>query len=184
MPYKNGGGGLPELYDPDNGQYTDEEKAKFLDGEISNMVMRYIFGLSRTYDPRFPIYGFHSDEYCELYVKHILRNSKISPFLPHEKIGYLLTHKDKDDKSHFFNLLGYGLNDEDKETLFEEIMGGADFAKMRFSKFNRFGLFVKVPTKIYDRTKRRYIRITTIWRHDKKEQFHFITAIPKILEDD
>lgn len=26
MPYKIGGGGLPELYNPNNGQYTDEEK--------------------------------------------------------------------------------------------------------------------------------------------------------------
>ena len=80
MPYKTGGGGLPELYDPDNGQYTDEEKAKLLDGEISNIVMRYIFGLSGTYDPRYPIYGFHSDEYRELYVKYKLRDCKISCF--------------------------------------------------------------------------------------------------------
>ena len=181
MPYKTGGGGCPELYDPDNGQYTDEEKAKLLDGEISNIVMRYIFGLSGTYDPRFPIYGFHSDEYCELYVKH--RICKVYRVFPYEKMGYLLTHRDKDDKSHFFNLLGYRLNDDDKKALYDEIMDGADFAKMRFSKFDRFGLFVKVPTKIYDRGKRRHIRITTIWRYDKKEQFHFITAIPRILED-
>ncbi len=81
---------------------------------------------------------------------------------PYEKTGYLLTHKDKDGKSHFFNLLGYELSDKDKDALYREIMDGADFSKMKFSKFKRFGLLVKVPTKIYDRTKRRHIRITTI----------------------
>ena len=183
MPYKTGGGGLPELYDPDNGQYTDEEKAKLLDGEISNIVMRYIFGLSGTYDPRYPIYGFHSDEYRELYVKYKLRDCKICAILPYEKIGYLLTHKDKDDKSHFFNLLGYELNDDDKKALCDEIMEGADFSKMKYSRSNEYGLLVEVPTKIYDRAKRRHIRINAIWLYDEKGQFNFVTAIPNILED-
>ncbi len=98
------------------------------------------------------------------------------------KKGYPLMHEDNADKSHFFNLLGYESNDEDKEALYHEIMDGADFAKMKFSKFNRFGLFVRVPTKIHDRTKRRHIRITTIWRYDAEEHFNFVTSIPKILE--
>ena len=72
------------------------------------------------------------------------------------------------------------LEELQRTNVIERSHGGA---KMKFSKFDRFGLFVKVPTKIYDRGKRRHIRITTIWRYDKKEQFHFITAIPRILED-
>ena len=30
MPYKTGNGGKPELYDSENGQYTDEEKTLYL----------------------------------------------------------------------------------------------------------------------------------------------------------
>ncbi len=99
-PTKKGGGNQQELYDPENGQYTDKEKAKILDDGISNMVMRYIFGLDNTFEPRFPIFGFHNDEYCELYVKH--RICKLYPCLSYNKIEYLLTPISKNDKNNFF----------------------------------------------------------------------------------
>lgn len=181
MPYKRGGGGLPELYDPDNGQYTDEQKSKLLDTELSNIVLRYIFGLNGTFEPRYPIYGFHSDEYCELYVRFRIGN--IYRNLPYDKIRYLLTNRSKNDKSYFLKLLGYELNNNDINNLFKEIIDGSNFAKMKFNKLNQFGLFVKVPTKIYNKRKLKYIYITTIWKYSKDEQMHFITAIPKIMEN-
>ncbi len=181
MPYKIGGGGMPELYDPNNGQYTDEQKSKLLEKELSNIVLRYIFGLNGTFDPRYPIYGFHSDEYCDLYVK--FRISNIYRNLPYDKIRYLLTSRNKNDKSNFFGLLGYELNDNDINSLFKEIIDGSNFAKMQFNKLNQYGLFVKVPTKIYDKRKLKYILITTIWKYTEDMQMHFITAIPKVMEN-
>ena len=146
MPYKIGGGSMPELYNPDNGQYTDEQKSKLLEVELSNIVLRYLFGQAGTFDPRYPIHGFHSDEYCELYVKY--RISIIYRNLSYDKINYLLTYRNKNDKSNFFRLLGYELNEGDINTLFKEIMDGSNFTKMKFNKLNQYGLFVKVPTKI------------------------------------
>lgn len=180
FPTKKGGGGKQELYDPENGQYTDEEKAKLLDDEISNMVMRYIFGLDDTFDPRFPIFGFHNDEYCELYVKH--RICKLYRCLSYNKIEYLLTPISKNDKSNFFKLLGYGLNDTDKNILYKEIIDGTDFTKRKFNKLNEFGLFIKAPTKLYNKNRTKFVYITTIWKYGKDEKLTFITAIPKAME--
>ena len=181
MPYKIGGGGMPELYDPDNGQYTDEQKNKLLEGEISNIVLKYIFGLDGTFDPRYPIYGFHSDEYCELYVKY--RISNFYKNLSRDKIKYLLTFRNKNDKSNFFRLLGYELNESDTNSLFKEIMDGSNFAKMKFNKLNQYGLFVKVPTKIRNKKTLEYVFITTIWKYTKDGRIFFITAIPKEMEN-
>lgn len=180
FPTKKGGGNKQELYDPENGQYTDEEKAKLLDDEISNMVMRYIFGLDNTFDPQFPIFGFHTDEYCELYVKH--RICKLYRCLSYTKIEYLLTPISKNDKSNFFKLLGYELNDNDKNILYKEIIDGTDFTKRKFNKLNEFGLFIKAPTKLYNKNHTRFVYITTIWKYSKDEKLTFITAIPKVME--
>ena len=102
-----------------------------------------------------------------------------APALIHEADSGLGTN----GKSHFFNLLGYELNDDDKKALCDEIMEGADFSKMKYSRSNEYDLLVEVPTKIYDMLKRRHIRINTIWLYDEKGQFNFVTAIPNILED-
>ena len=182
MPYKPGGGGLPELYDPENGQYTDEEKNKLFNEELSNMIKRYIFGNTNTYQPRYPILGFHTDEYCELYVKYAIYD--LYRLLPYEKIEYLLTYTDKNDKSLFFNHFGYESNIKGRNELFIQIMNGSDFSKMKFQKFNKYGLFVKVPTEIYNKKDgKNNLNITTIWKYEKDKKFHFITAIPKKMED-
>lgn len=180
-PTKEGGGGKQEFYDPTNGKYTDKEKAKFLDDEIANIVMRYIFGLSNTYDPRFPIFGFHNEEYCELYVKH--RICKVQRDVPYLKMDYLLNFRKKDDKSLFFKLFGYQNNNRDKNLLFKEIMDGSDFSKMKFQKFTEYGIFVMVPTRIKVLNKEKRVEVTTIWRYSKDEWFHFVTLIPKCMEE-
>lgn len=155
MPYKIGGGGLPQLYDPKNGQYTDEEKHEILNNELENMVKRYKFGMKDTYVPQFPIVGFHSNEYCEIYVKHTICD--LLRFLPYEKIQYLLTYKIKDDKSIFFNLLGYKSDLIGRNELYEQIFIGSDFANMKFDRLDKYGIFVNVPTKIYHKIKQKYV---------------------------
>jgi len=173
FPTKKGGGGYQELYDPENGQYTDEEKNKFLDDEISNIVMRYIFGLNDTYDPRFPIFGFHSEEYCELYVKH--RIYKDYKDLDYNKIdNYLLKPLDKNDKSYFFKLHGYDKSKRDE--LYKQIIDRTDMSKMEFDHLNEYGILVEAPTKLYSYTDKKDINIWTVWIYKMDEWFHFVTV--------
>lgn len=173
-PKKHGGGGLPELYDPENGQYVSEEdKAKYLDNEIGNIVMRYIFGINGTYDPRFPIFGFHSDDYCELYVKY--RICKIYQDIDYNKIdNYFLKPLTKNDKSNFFFEHGYDIDKRDN--LYDQLYYGTDFAKMKFDHLNPYGIIVKIPTKIYSYKEKKDILIYTVWIYRKDEKFHLVTV--------
>lgn len=173
MPYKTGGGGMPELYDPDNGQYTDEQKSKLLDTELSNIVLRYIFGLSGTFEPRYPIYGFHSDEYCELYVRfRICKNQK---YINYDKIdNYLLKPLLKNDKSLFFKLHGYDISRRNE--LYKQLILNTDMTKMKFDHLNEFGILVNVPTQLYSYKEKKNILIYTVWIYKKDEWFHFVTV--------
>ena len=172
-PTKKGGGGFSELYDPENGQYTDEEKSKYFDEEMANIVMRYVFGMQNTYDPRFPIFGFHSNDYCELYIKYrICKNYKD---VNYNKIdNYLFKQLDKDDKSGFFKLNGYDKTKRDE--LYKQLIERTDFTKMEFDRLNEYGILVKTPTKLYSYSHRKDIIIWTIWIYKTDEWFHFVTV--------
>lgn len=177
LPKKIGGGGELEFYDPEDGRYasiTQERKNELFEQEMSNMVMRYIFDIKETYMPRFPIVGFHNDEYCELYVRHCIY--KISRFMPWEKVtNYLLVKKLSGDKSKFFKLHGYDQTKAQK--LYDQIMEGADFTKMKYQKLKIYGIYVVVPTKIYSEKLYKHITINTIWLYKKEdERMHFITV--------
>ncbi len=181
MPYKIGGGGLPELYDPENGQYTNEEKQKLLEIEITNIKERYLSGNKKTFKPRFPILDFHSDEYCEFFVKYGIY--ELNRYLPYKKIEYLLKHSSEDDKSHFFNMYGYTSDEKGRNELFMQIMKHSDFGNMKFQKFNEYGVFVKVPTSMYNKKEGNFIYFTTIRKLEEDMIFHFVTAIPRKMED-
>ena len=176
-PKKIGGGGELEFYDPDDGRYasiTQERKNQLLEQEMSNIVMRYVFGIEDTYMPRFPIAGFHDDSYCELYVRHCIYT--IYRCMPWEKItNYLLVKKQSGDKSNFFKLLGYGqLNAKD---LYDQIMENSDFSKMKYQKLKIYGIYVVVPTKIFSKKDSKYVSIKTIWLYKKEDKkMHFITV--------
>ncbi len=177
MSFKISNEKFQELYDPENKQYTDEEKNKLFNDELSNIIKRYIFGLQNTYPPRYPILGFHTEEYCELYVKHTI--SDLNRDLPYEKIEYLLTSTDSNDKSLFFNLIGYKNNENGRNELFIQIMKGLDFGNIKFLKLNKYGIFVDIPANIYSKRRNKIIKIPTVWKYDKNRMFHFITAFTK-----
>jgi hypothetical protein len=173
-PTKPGGGNLPQLYDPENGQYTDEEKTKLLEDEIANIVMRYIFGLTNTYEPRYPIYGFHNKEYCELYIRHAIYRADCD--VPVEKVrDYLLKHRDRDDKSSFFKTLGYDVTKWDE--LHNIITANTDFSKMEYDLFNEYGLRIDAPVTMKSLIDGKEFIFYGVWRYDRKDRLmHFITV--------
>ena len=173
FPKKIGGGNEPEFYDPETGEYSDEEKAKLLDNELANIVMRYIFNLNDTFDPQFPIFGFHTEEYCELYVK--FRITKNYKDLDYNKIdNYLLKPLKKDDKSNFFTIHGYDKSKRDE--LYNQIISNTDMLKKKFDHLNAYGIVIKAPTKIYSYKNKEYILITTVWIYKNDGWFHFVTV--------
>ena len=174
-PFKPGGGNHPQLYDPNNGQYSQEQISKLFEEEMANIVMRYIFGLPQdTYYPRYPILGFHNDDYCKLYVRHAIYDIKKD--IPEAKVrDYLLKYRKEDDKSKFFKMHGYSTDNYVK--LLEEIYYGSDFTRRRFERFDEFGLTIAVPTKIYSEKEHKKIMIITYWKYGyDKDYMHFITV--------
>lgn len=97
--YKPGGGNKPQLYDPNNGQYTSEEKDLLFDLELKN-IKEFIDAKVDTFEPRFPIFGFHNDEYCKLYSENIFKTKAFNVEFSKIK-DYLLVYKKEGDKSNF-----------------------------------------------------------------------------------
>lgn len=160
MPFKIGGRDKLQQYDPENGEYTDEEKAHFLEAEMINIMGRYQFGLKNTYLPRFPIYGFHSNEYCHLYVRHVITETE--RILDANKIkNYLLIFEEKSDKSIFFNNLGY--YQKDWEEIYYQIMNNTHLSKMNFTRLTKHGLFLKAETKIKSMDSFNYLKVETVF---------------------
>lgn len=186
MPYKPGGGNRPELYDPRNGQYTDDIdvelfKKQSLELELTNIVGRVVFKNyhpeDTLFEPRYPIYRFHNDLYCRMYIIDQVRGKNI--FIDYQKITkYLLVRKESNDKSHFFELHGY--TNKNPYELYEAIVTGTDTNKAKYHKIDEYGLFVEIPTKIYSKREKGYITITTIWRFDENtKRLHFVTVLLK-----
>lgn len=170
---KKGGGNKPQLYDPDNGQYSDEEKKVFFEQEMSNIVLRYIFGAKGTYEPRFPINGFHNADYCRLFLEHCLPG--LNRDFPEEKVTeYLLKKREINDKSSFFALHGYTMANASE--LYQQLMDRADFSQMEFERLTDFGIKLSVPTEIFSKKEGKRIQIRTIWIYQRNEMMHFVTV--------
>ena len=182
MPYKTGGGGKPELYDPENGQYTDEEKNALFEQELGNIVLRNLFhDKENTYEPRYPIDGFHTKIYCLFYVRETVAGSEI--YVDDAKVrDYLVVLHEQNDKSKFFKKMGY--TKDNWQELHKEIYAGSDSKKVKFNKLNKHGLRVEIETEIpILNEKPLYMRFKTIWLYDEKtKKLKFITAIPKDAE--
>ena len=171
---KIGGGNKPQDYDPENGQYVDEQKHS-LEDQMKNIVFRYIFGDFDTYDPFFPVYGFHDEDYCDMYVTFALK--KPVKYFPEEKVTkYLLVWNKSGDKSNFFRIHGYSLDNRANE-LYDQILKNSDMSKRKFNRFTSKCLSIEVPTKIFSYKYNKNITIKTIWRVTENGQAHFITVV-------
>jgi len=173
---KTGGGGKPQDYDPADGQYVDENKEAQLRYEIDNLKRRYYGDARGTFEPRFPVKGFHDDEYGRLYVAHCLKPF-IRVFDPRKVSDYLLIPRKKDDKSHFFTQFGYG--PQDSALLYSKILSGADFSELKYNKITNYGLSLYLPISITDKTGTRLIRFISVWYYSESEQatMKFVTVL-------
>lgn len=67
----------------------------------------------------------------------------------------------KDDKSKFFKIHGYTLENADE--LYEQIMNGTKFNQAKFEKMTEYGIIVSIPTKIFSHRKGSAVEFKTIW---------------------
>lgn len=173
---KPGGGNHPQNYDTNTGEYSNVSLS--FEEELMNIKNRYEKRDINTYYPRFPIYGYHNDEYAKLFAEHALYGYSFN--LAIEKVNqYLLVHKDKNDKSQFFNIHGYSL--DNWYELYEQIIKGSKDKELYFNRFNETGLFVYTKTNIKSKFLNNDIKICCSWRVEViggNYSLRFITVIP------
>ncbi|MCQ3914388.1 MAG: hypothetical protein MJ201_01005 [Mycoplasmoidaceae bacterium] len=137
MPYKPGGGYLPQPYDPDNGQYTDEDKASMSKSDMRALnQLRSSHTITVGYEPHFPTQGIHDEEYNKQFVE-LFRHKFEKPSIPENKCSYLMSSNATHDKSGFLRSIGYS-----KYSLFElndDILKNTDFATIKYSRMKQGG---------------------------------------------
>jgi len=172
MEFKLGGGRHMQPYDPENGQYTDEDALIIGEKDMENLVLVYLFGMD--YDHlvfHFPNYKIHNEDYCEMFVKYIRRFIKNEDAIVEtRKIEYLLSVHYQRDKSSFLNKIGY--NRDNVEQLIEDIRWNTDFQTATFKTINNFTFNFKAKTTINN-----YV-VTTAWQLSKNGDIRLITLIP------
>lgn len=176
MPTKPGGGNLPQEYDPDNGQYTDEAKASMLKQDLRALDrLKHSSIIIRGYEPHFPTHGIHNDEYNKKFVE-LYRHEFKNPSIAKGKIGYLFKYNEKGDKSS--KLTEWGYSSYWPEYLEKDIMKNTDFKtvkydRMSISKDGKHGyLIVKAITWLNNH------RTTTCWEVHKDYTLTFTTLVP------
>lgn len=170
--FKLGGGNHMQPYNPDNGQYTDEDIGKIKEKDMENLVLIYLYGLN--YDHlkiHFPNYKIHDKDYCDMFIKYIRdfinkENAKVEK----KKIVYLLTYQRERDKSIFLDKLGY--NYSNIELLIEDIRWGTDFSTATFKVINKYTLSFEAKTTIS------HCVVTTAWQLLSNGEVRLITLIP------
>ncbi len=158
-------------YDPSDGQYDDKTKAKLNKQDKDNLIMSHIFGLGHNeLFFHHPTFGISDDEYSELFVKYSRRHINNSVIIDDRKMEYLLTPKDRDDKSSFLIGLGYSLRNP--EALWREIYQNTDKNTLSFARLTPHALLCKAKTVLRGKI------VTTIWALEPIMSLRFITLIP------
>lgn len=170
MGFKIGGGDHLQYYDESNGQYSDEWKAGAAEKDKENLVLFYYFGLD--YPElifHFPKYGFHDDEYCEIFV--LYARSRIRGLTCDPRKGkYLLTYTKSKDKSAFFNSIGYSYDDATR--LVADIVEGTDVKTLKFSKLSNYGPMTLAKTMLNGEI------VTSVWELQHNFDLKLVTIIP------
>ncbi len=158
-----------QLYDSQNGEYTDQEKQRMRFYDNFAILSFKWNGEKSLYKFHFPIEGVHEKEYCQDFVCCV-RNDIREPEYNEPKMNYLLTLHRSNDKSKFLKGLGYSKTNP--YLLFHDICSGTKRDTIEFSRFSHNTMLLKVMTILKDKT------VTSVWKLDEKLRFHFVTLIP------
>lgn len=88
-----------------------------------------------------------------------------------EKIIYLLTKAEKNDKSKYLNQIGYNI--DDKDALLNDILAFTDFNTLCFRNLTQYSLNCQAKTVLHGHI------VTTGWRLTEDFELKFVTLIPK-----
>lgn len=168
MPLKPGGGNHMQLYDPKSGEYTDQEKQRMREYD-SFAIVSYKWNRNTSYKFHFPIEGVHEENYCRDFVQCIRFDIR-EPIYNQSKMDYLLSFKEKNDKSRFLESLGYSKDRPNK--LFYDICANTKRSTFEFSRFSHGELIVEAQTILQGKL------IKTIWKIEKNLDIAFVTLIP------
>lgn len=172
MPYKKGGGGKPELYDEENGEYTEEEKRRKNYKDFDKAFFRFFLDC-KNLEISFPNPKWNDQEYCDLFVKYF-KQEKINSVIEMPKMKYLLSFHQNNDKSKFLkDKLGY-----DELKLYNDIANKTDFSTMTYSDLTEYGIKVIACTKLKSQFNDKEYLVTSVWQITKDRIVRFITLYP------
>lgn len=178
MPYKIGGGNVQELYNENNGQYCRNPKCE---EDEKHLIFSKLFGIDANIPIQFPMFGIHDEDYCKLFITYCL-NTKY-PFIAKEKVTkYLLSFKEKNDKSSFFKKLGYTIDNSDE--LYNQIICGTSFKNKKLKRFDQLVLSFNTETRILNKNSGKYYFCTSSWAIEKDYTVRFITLIPEVFKNE
>jgi len=169
MPLKPGGGNHMQLYDSQNGEYTEEEKDRMKSYDSFALWSYELNGNNNKFKFHFPIQGVHENEYCYDFIR-LIKNSIHEPIFIEEKMKYLLTFRTKDDKSKFILSLSYSVNKPYE--LFKDICKNTIRDSIEFSRFSYGKIIVTAKTYLKGKL------VKTIWRLEQNLDIYFVTLIP------
>lgn len=169
MPLKRGGGNHMQLYDSRNGEYTDQEKQYMRSYDNSAMSSYEWYGQNALRKFHFPVQGVHEKEYCNRFIRAVADDID-KPAYDHNKMNYLLTFHEKNDKSKFLKYLGY--SEYRPYELFYDICIYTKRDSIRFSRFSYGEMLVEAKTILKGHL------VKTIWKLEKNLKICFVTLIP------
>jgi len=169
MPLKLGGGNHMQLYDSQNGEYTDQEKERMRSNDNFALWSYKWNGENNKFKFHFPVEGVHEKEYCKDFVRCIREDIR-EPIYNQSKMNYLLTFRQNDDKSLFLKSLGYSMHTF--YMLFRDICVGTKRDTIEFAKFSHGEMILEAKTVLKGRL------VKTIWRLEKDLRVSFVTLIP------
>lgn len=167
MAIKPGGGNKMQPYDKTNGEYVNEQCEK----DKEDVIINYLFGFDRSAPVVYPTKGIHDEEYCGCVLDNVV--DKHNPIVDTRKVtDYLLVFKEDSDKSKYFKLLGYDMNNWEK--LYDQIKSGVNFQVRRF-EFGTYCCKIVAEHKILNLNNGRYYTIHSVWELQKDFKVKFIT---------
>ena len=169
MPLKRGGGNHMQLYDSRNGEYTDQEK-QYMRSYDNNAMSSYEWCRQKTLRKfHFPVEGVHEKEYCDRFIRAIAADIN-EPKYVYDKMNYLLTYREKDDKSKFLKSLGY--SEYRPYELFHDICSNTKLSSLKFSHFGASKFIMEGETILKGKI------VKTVWKLEKNLDIYFVTLVP------